>query len=286
MAIDPVCGMSVDESEALSTTHQQQTYYFCCESCRRRFESTPFAYLNQERGRKIGAETHACCHGGAAEPTVIALEKPASHAQAVSPARFICPMCPEVASDKPGDCPSCGMALERNPAFRGGGLGKTIYTCPMHPDIEQDHPGSCPICGMDLEPKTIAAEDEGDAELGAMSRRFWAAAALTAPLIVLAMGPMIGISVGHVIGATRALWMQFALATPVVLWSGWPILVRGARSVRTGNLNMFTLIAVGTGSAYLFSVGALLFPRWIPQSFWEHGAVPVYFEAAATIMAL
>jgi Cu+-exporting ATPase len=186
-------------------------------------------------------------------------------------------MCPGVESDEPGDCPKCGMALERNPAYHEG----TIYTCPMHPEVQQDHPGDCPICGMALEP-VDAKED--NAELRDMTRRFWIGFALTIPVFVLAMG-------AHLpwfndLSGTVSLWIQFVLSTPVVLWAGWPFFVRGARSFRSGHLNMFTLISIGTGAAYAFSVVAVLAPGILPHSLTHGGMVPVYFEAAAVITVL
>lgn len=195
-------------------------------------------------------------------------------------------MCPGVESATPAACPRCGMALERNPAYREAASRKMVYTCPMHPEIEQDHPGACPICGMALEPRSILAGPEEDPELREMTRRLWVAVILTVPVLVLAMGPMLGLPVHHWIGMRLAQWLQCLLATPVVLWCGWPFLVRGANSLKTGHLNMFTLIGLGTGAAYLFSLWALFFPGWIPQTFDEHGAVPLYFEAAAVITAL
>ncbi|MBX3437191.1 MAG: copper-translocating P-type ATPase, partial [Planctomycetaceae bacterium] len=194
-------------------------------------------------------------------------------------------MCPSVASDAPGACPHCGMALERNPQFTAKARA-TVYTCPMHPEIEQDHPGTCPICGMNLEPKSGAIPDEEDTELDSMTRRFWVAALLTAPVFLLAMGPMLGLPIAHGAGATFSHWVQLLLATPVIFWCGWPILERGARSFITGRLNMFSLIAMGTGAAYLFSLFATLFPQLIPEAFHEHGTIPVYFEAAAMIVTL
>ncbi len=199
-------------------------------------------------------------------------------------AAYYCPMCPGVASATPADCPQCGMALERNPTYRPA--ASTIYTCPMHPEVEQDSPGSCPICGMDLEPRSVTAAVDDDPELKAMTRRFWIATALTVPILMLAMGPMVGVPLDAWLGRATSQWLQLAIATPVVLWAGWSFFVRGIRSLRTGRLNMFTLIAIGTGAAYAYSVVALLLPGWIPASFLEHGRVPVYFEAAAMITTL
>jgi Cu+-exporting ATPase len=192
-------------------------------------------------------------------------------------------MCPGVTSDLPGDCPKCGMALERNPAWRP----QTIYTCPMHPEIEQDHPGECPKCGMALEPKTPTSEDgeEEDRELRDLTRRLWIGAALTLPVFLLAMAHLFP-HPPHWTGGGFARWLQFALSTPVVLWAGWPFLARGARSVRTGHLNMFTLIALGVGAAYGFSAAALLAPGWFPSALGGHQGPPIYFEAAAAIIVL
>src|SRR5436190_249145 len=162
----------------------------------------------------------------------------------------------------------------------------TLYTCPMHPEIRQVGPGSCPICGMALEPELVSADSGPNPELIDMTRRFWIGAALAAPVVVLEMG-------AHLAGAhnwipqTLSNWLQFALATPVVLWAGWPFFVRGAQSVVTRNLNMFTLIALGVGVAYAYSVVATLAPGLFPSAFRGHdGAVAVYFEAAAVITVL
>jgi Cu+-exporting ATPase len=163
---------------------------------------------------------------------------------------------------------------------------RVVYTCPMHPQIEQTEPGTCPICGMDLEPKSVAVAAPEEAELRGMTRRFWVAAALSGPLLLLAMGPMLGIPVDHWLGRTAAGWLQAVLATPVVLGCGWPFFVRGARSFISGRLNMFTLIAIGTGAAWLLSVAALVLPQLIPAPFHVHGAPPLYFESAAVIITL
>jgi Cu+-exporting ATPase len=167
------------------------------------------------------------------------------------------------------------------------GRAGAIYTCPMHPEIEQVGPGACPKCGMDLEPKTLQLDTgEDDHELRGMVRRFWIAAALTLPVFLISMLPMLGVPVDRWLGRAVEPWVQLILATPVVLWAGWPFFQRGFRSIVTGHLNMFTLIAIGTGAAYLYSVVAVLFPAIIPHQFKHGGVVPIYFEAAAVIITL
>ncbi|ANX05039.1 heavy metal translocating P-type ATPase [Immundisolibacter cernigliae] len=162
-----------------------------------------------------------------------------------------------------------------------------IYTCPMHPEVRQDHPGDCPICGMALEPLAVSAEAEDNPELTDMTRRLWLAVAFTLPVLVLVMGAMVPGLAGLLPHGATGRWLELALATPVVLWSGWPFFVRGWRSVRTWNLNMFTLIGLGVGVAYVYSVVATLVPGLFPAAFRTHGGqVGVYFEAAAVIVTL
>jgi Cu+-exporting ATPase len=210
------------------------------------------------------------------------------HDPAIRPARdakYFCPMCAGVVSDRPGDCPKCGMALERNPAYVEP--ARTVYTCPMHPQVEQDRPGACPICGMALEPKTLtanAAAEDND-ELRDMTRRLWIGAALTLPVFVLAMFHLVP-AYSHVAGGGISRWVQFLLSTPVVVWAGWPFFVRGARSLRSGHWNMFTLIALGVGSAWIYSLAAFFLPGVFPPAMRPHGMVDVYFEAAAVIVVL
>ena len=261
MAIDPICGMKVDEATARSAERDGQTFYFCSEHCRQKF---------------LGSQTKE-------KPHPVHDHKPASKRQASS--KYFCLMCEGVESDKPGNCPKCGMALE--PARAVAQKPKVIYTCPMHPEVEQDGPGTCPKCGMDLEPKTIHRDGEEDnSELRSMTRRFWVAVVLAVPVLLLSMLPMIGVPVDRWLGSTLNLWLQLLLSTPVVLWGGWPFFERGWRSIVTWNLNMFTLIAIGTGAAYLYSLVAVLFPGLIPESFRHHGTVQVYFEASAVIVTL
>ena len=193
-------------------------------------------------------------------------------------------MCPGVESDKPGDCPKCGMALERNPLWKPT-ASATVYTCPMHPEIEQDHPGDCPKCGMPLEPKTGAAENGEDAEVRSLSRKFWIALVLTIPVFLLAMGHMIP-GLESMVPKRISKWVEFVLTTPVVFWAGGMFFSRAWKSVVNRSLNMFTLIAVGVGAAYAFSVVAVLAPGIFPESFRQHGEVGLYFEAAAVITTL
>ncbi|MGH8654218.1 MAG: copper-transporting P-type ATPase [Gammaproteobacteria bacterium] len=204
-------------------------------------------------------------------------------------AKYFCPMCPGVESDKPGNCPKCGMALERNPAWATPASGKTIYTCPMHPDVQQDHPGDCPKCGMALEPKmvTAGADEEESIELRDMSKRFWVGAALTLPVFVLAMAHLIpALAQQSWADSHASRWIQFALTTPVVWWAGWPFFRRGWRFVVTRHLNMFTLIAIGVGAAFVFSTVAMLMPNIFPHTMQHEGKVAIYFEAAAVIIVL
>ena len=262
MAIDPICGMTVDENSALKAERDGQMHFFCSEHCRQKFVAT-------EPIPKAEPHNH---HETSSQATNL-------------PRRYTCPMHPEVVSDKPDACPKCGMTLEL--ARSAASKQKVIYTCPMHPEVEQDHPGSCPKCGMALEPKSAQREsEEDDSELRDMTRRFWVSVMLTVPVLLLAMLPMIGMPVHHWLGPTAHSWIQLILSTPVVLWGGWPFFERGWRSVVTWNLNMFTLIAIGTGAAYLYSLIAVLFPSLIPEDFQHHGTVEVYFEAAAVIVTL
>jgi P-type Cu+ transporter len=194
-------------------------------------------------------------------------------------------MCPDVEADEPGDCPKCGMALERNPVRASP--ERTTYTCPMHPQIEQDRPGACPICGMALEPKvaSAASDDGAAAELRDMTIRFWIGAALALPVFLLAMAH-IAPKLARVASSPFSRWAQFLLSAPVVLWAGWPFFVRGFRSFRTGHWNMFTLIVLGVGSAWAYSTAALLLPGIFPEAMRIPGPVEIYFEAAAVIVVL
>jgi len=165
--------------------------------------------------------------------------------------------------------------------------GVSSYTCPMDPEIVQDEPGNCPICGMALEPMMVSLDDEENPELIDMTRRFWVSVALSLPVLLLAMGEVVGLSFDRLASPQAQTWLEFAFATPVVLWGGWPFFVRGWQSVATRNFNMFTLIALGTGVAFAYSIVATVLPSVFPASFQDaHGEVAVYFEAAAVIVTL
>src|SRR6266581_1602884 len=163
-----------------------------------------------------------------------------------------------------------------------------IYTCPMHPEIEQDHPGACPKCGMTLELKTIGVGDEEEQrEIRSLSRKFWIALVLTIPVLFLAMGHAIpGLGIDSIVSKQIGKWIEFALTTPVVLWAGGFFFTRAWRSIVNRSLNMFTLIAVGVGAAYFYSVIAVIAPGIFPTSFRRHAEVDLYFEAAAVITTL
>lgn len=212
---------------------------------------------------------------------------PTEHgASASSGATYTCPMHPEIEEDQPGDCPKCGMALE--PKGVPQAATQTKWTCPMHPEIVEDKPGDCPICGMALEPMTVQAEEIENAELKDMTRRFWFAAALSVPLMLIAMIDMLpSAPISALLPAGGRAYIEFALATPICVWAAWPFYVRAIRSVKNLSLNMFTLIGLGVSVAYVYSTVATFLPHIFPPSFrGEGGEVGVYFEAAAMIVAL
>jgi Cu+-exporting ATPase len=264
---DPVCGMQVDPAAARGggESYAGVRYAFCSTRCREAFRADPFRYVGAQ-GKKVRTATP---RKGVASTT----------------ATFTCPMHPDVRRPAPGSCPTCGMSLESDAPT----AATTEYVCPMHPEVVRDRPGSCPICGMALEPRTVSVGGErANPELADMTRRFWVSAILALPVLVLAMSEMIpGQPVQHALPATLLVWIQFLLATPVVVWGGRPFFERGWASIRQRHPNMFTLIALGIGVAYSYSVVATLAPGIFPQSFRGHGGtVHVYFEAAAVITAL
>jgi Cu+-exporting ATPase len=217
LAVDPVCGMTVDTHVGKPThDYQGHTYHFCSSGCQAKFSASPERYLNKQ--------------------------------------------------DEP------------EPAPPG-----TLYTCPMHPEIVQEGPGPCPICGMALEPMGALPEDVPNEELIDFTRRLWVALPLSLIIFAVDMSAHVfGIRLLPFISPKAEQWLMLALATPAVLWCGWPFFVRGFESLRSGWLNMFTLIAMGTGAAYLYSLIATIAPGLFPESMKDaHGLVPVYFEAAA-----
>jgi Cu+-exporting ATPase len=283
--------------------HNEKEYFFCCAGCLAKFQANPERILSAppKPMTKPMTMTSGLVSLGApagAPKTIMpatimpTMSRPAAAAEAPLPGEsgkdtraYVCPMCPEVRQIGPGPCPKCGMALDpESPALPAS---KTEYTCPMHPEIVRAEPGNCPICGMALEPRTVAVEEDNP-ELRDMTRRFWISSALTAPLLAIAMGSMLSQHWFMASPWSWALpWLELLLATPVVLWGGWPFFQRGWASVVNRSTNMFTLIAMGTGVAYLFSVVATLFPRIFPASFRSMGERPdVYFEAAAAIVTL
>ncbi len=297
---DPVCGMTVDSASSKHKfEHGAKAYYFCCPHCLEKFRADPSRYLSPRPASASGM--HPAMHSGMqmisiapasgprtleekTAPVAAAPSTPASRTPGRQTA-YVCPMCPEVRSTKPSACPRCGMALEPEmpvPATR------VEYTCPMHPEIVRLSPGSCPICGMALEPRTVTAQEEENPELREMMRRFWISLALTAPLLTVAMVDMLpGMPVQHMLPNGWLPWIEMVLATPVVLWGGWPFFQRGWTSIVNRATNMFTLIAMGTGVAYLYSLVATAFPQAFAASFREMGGTPpVYFEAAAAITTL
>jgi Cu+-exporting ATPase len=240
VAIDPVCGMTVDPEAAGSYEYKGRTYYFCSTHCLHKFREDPERFLNQP-----------------------------AHPVMVQPL---------------GIQPAGVQAGPRS----APGSDKITYTCPMHPEVVSDAPGTCPICGMALEPRTASLEEEVNPELVDMTRRFWVSVVLSVPLLLIAMSDFVPGNPLEQIISMRALgWIQLVLATPVVLWGGWPFFARGWQSIVNRSLNMFTLIGLGVSVAYVFSVIAKLFPNIFPTSFRDpSGEVPVYFEAAAVITTL
>ncbi|MHA1159097.1 MAG: heavy metal translocating P-type ATPase, partial [Alphaproteobacteria bacterium] len=267
-ALDPVCGMTVKiEGAKHMTTHEGAHYYFCHAGCRTKFETDPAKYLKSTdpvcgMSVTIDGAKHTLTHVG-------------------KPYYFCCAGCKTKFEGDPQ------KYLEPQPEPEPAPPG-TIYTCPMDPEIVQEGPGTCPICGMALEPMGIPTGDEGpNLELIDFKRRFWVGVALTIPLLVVAMGPLLGLPVKDWLGHRTAPWVELILATPVVLWSGWPFFQRCWASFVNRRLNMFTLIGIGVGAAYLYSLIATVVPEIFPQAFrGPGGAVDVYFEAAAVIVVL
>ncbi|HEX7499846.1 MAG TPA: HAD-IC family P-type ATPase, partial [Polyangia bacterium] len=283
MSVNPATAKHVHE-------HGGKRFYFCSVGCVEKFKANPQEYLNKPASSGLVMPGMAPASKPAPPPDTMHAHgtmihpapKPASSPAAPA---YVCPMCPEVRETKSGACPSCGMALEPDVPVAST---RTEYTCPMHPEIVRAERGSCPICGMALEPRTVTAEAEENPELRDMTRRFLVSVILTAPLLALAMGSMIWPNdFMQILSGPRIPWLELLLATPVVLWCGLPFFQRFWTSLVNRSPNMFTLIGLGTGVAYVYSVVATLAPRIFPESLRAMGGYPdVYFEAAAAITTL
>ncbi|MBX3576929.1 MAG: heavy metal translocating P-type ATPase [Rhizobiaceae bacterium] len=265
---DPVCGMTVDPAASKPTAeHGGRVFHFCSAGCRTKFLAAPDDYLTATDpvcGMTVdrASARHFLKHEGQKHYFCSAGCKGKFEAE---PARY--------AAGRPAE----------PPAPKG-----TKFTCPMHPEVVRDGPGDCPICGMALEPMGVPTGEEGpNPELVDFTRRLWVSAALSIPLLVIAMGPMLGLPVREWIGEPLASWLELVLATPVVLWAALPFFRRGWSSVVNRSPNMWTLISIGVGAAYLYSVVAVLVPGIFPHGLTGHGGgIPVYFEAAAVIVTL
>src|SRR6266567_3250028 len=258
-SVDPVCGMRVDAQSPYRYTFEGREFLFCCAGCREKFKAAPAQYLEKPAGGHAAAHTGHSHAGHHPEPVKVSLKIPIAqgthHVSAVQTA----PACPES---------PVGVV--------------TMYTCPMHPQIRRNAPGNCPICGMALEPEMPTLEEEKNPELEDFTRRFWWTLPLSVVSVVLAMG-------GHrllPLAPGVMPWIELAVATPVVLWAGWPFFVRCLESIRNRSPNMWTLIGIGVAAAYFYSVLGTVAPGLFPAEFREGGSVAVYFEAAAVIVSL
>ena len=293
---DPVCGMQVAKDSEKTARFQGVAYYFCSQSCQRQFDAAPENYVKAKKVIGLGkipsvtrnavtSETMQQDLNGAHKDPVcgMSVNDSTPHQTTNDGIRYY--FC----------CASCLKKFESNPAswlnptlrpMPKAGAKDALYMCPMDPEIEQIGPGICPICGMALEPKEASAEED-TGELDDMRKRFKLSVWFSLPLLVLSMSDMLpGVSFHNLLGMTLFNWLQWALATPVVLWLGKPFFERAMASFRSGHLNMFSLIGIGTASAYLFSSFALLLPNVLPAAFKMNGMVPLYFEASAVIITL
>ena len=299
MVKDPICEMNVDPATAKSRVeHEGRTFYFCCDDCAAMFRADPAKHAGAPGGKVKDLvcgmtvdptkTRHRHEHEGR---TYFFCNPRCAEKLAADPSRYLEPAAAP-GHDGPTHGAHGGAAAPHHPpskvAEAAPGAEAVPYTCPMHPEVRQLGPGTCPKCGMALEPVAVApGEEPANPELVDMTRRLQVSAVLTLPLFALAMSDMLpGMPAQHALGAALG-WIELGLAAPVVLWGGWPFFERGWRSIVTRQLNMFTLIAIGTGAAFLFSVLGTVAPQIFPPSFRGHGgAVPLYYEAAAVITAL
>jgi len=293
--IDPICGMTVNpETAAGSFQHEGRTYYFCSKGCLQKFiaqtgggnaEATHAHHNGQTKAVSHGAMT-AAPKGKFVDPVCgmsVAAETAAGKYEFEGKTYYFCST---NCLNKFRQNPRVFLEEKKEEKLEATSAG-VEYTCPMHPEIVQIGPGSCPLCGMALEPKVLSLDDAPDPEYLDMKRRFWICAVLTIPVFVLAMAEMLP-NFNQIVPPKLSIWIQFVLATPVVLWGGFPFFQRGWASVKNASPNMFTLIAIGTGAAYLFSLFALFLPDLFPASIRnEHtGLIAAYFEAAAVVTTL
>ena len=298
--LDPVCGMSVSKNPEKMARHQGTSYYFCSQSCVTKFNAAPQNYVKAKKlimpmvsGAPLEKAEASCCGGSHDTKTKDSgLKDPVCgmNVTADSQHHFVHQgqtyyFCAASCLAKFSKDPEAYLDPSKRPAPKAVAKD-AIFTCPMHPEVEQVGAGTCPKCGMALEPKEASAEED-TSELDDMTRRFKFSVVLSLPLLLMTMTDMLpGVRLHDVFGMTIFNWLQFILATPVVLWAGWPFFERAFASFKTGHLNMFSLIGVGTAAAYLFSLVALLFPNLLPQAFKMAGMAPLYFEAAAVIITL
>jgi P-type Cu+ transporter len=296
--IDPICGMSVDpDSAAAKFEHAGTTYYFCNVSCKQKFASDPDRSLAEGPGSMSG---HNEMQPSSHVSPMVGIARNKSVPEQIDPVcgMSVSPGTEAGTHDHNGTtyyfCSNgciekfkAGPDKYLNPTTREDLPQHIEYTCPMHPEIVQIGPGSCPICGMALEPKEISLDDTPDPEYIDMKRRFWVSAVLTLPVLALAMGEMFP-AFHSIVSPRVSIWIQFVLGTPVVLWGGWPFFERGWASVKNVSPNMFTLIAIGTGAALIYSIAALFAPQIFPATMLDAhtGLIPAYFEAAAVIVTL
>ena len=285
---DPVCGMTVDPAATPHHAHYgDQDYHFCSAGCRAKFAADPSRYLEPVPVAAAPAAAHACCDGGQSKGT----EKDPVCGMDVDP--LTTTHHAEHAGHDYHFCSAgCRAKFVANPATYLSNAPRpevqatpgAMWTCPMHPEIRQEGPGTCPICGMALEPEEPSLDDAPNPELVDFTRRTWVAGALAIPLLLVSMvAEMLGV---HFVPAAWNPWVQLALAAPIVLWAGWPFFERGWSSIRTRNLNMFTLVAIGVGAAFFYSLVATVAPQLFPPTFRMHGMVPVYYEAAGVVVTL
>ena len=279
-AKDPVCGMTPKRATAKAARrHDKKPYFFCSTRCAEKFDADPAAFVDGGSGKAAPSANH--------EKAAVAPGGEHQHAGG-----YVCPMCPEVHETEAVPCPSCGMALEAADPLAA--LQTTEWICPMHPEVVQAQPGDCPKCGMALEARTVALEQAESPELADMRRRFRVSLVFTLPVFLLAMSEMLpGDPVGHALSGVRigplsvAGLLELLLATPVVAYCGYPFFQRAIQSLRSWNLNMFTLIGLGTFVAYSYSVVAVLAPSLFPaELLTRRGEGGRDFEAAAGIICL